>query len=60
MNADPAKGELWVRVDQFKKRHVSISSLLPKDKYDESILKLNEQVNFRFMNKVRRKVVWCY
>ena len=57
MSADPAKGELWLSVDQFKKRHVSIASLLPKDTY-KSVLKLNEQVNFRFVNKVKRKVVW--
>ena len=57
MNADAAKGELWVSIDQLEKRYVSISCLLPKKMY-KTIFHLNEDSDFSFVDKTTRKAVW--
>ena len=57
INADAAKGELWVSLDQLEKRYVAIACLLPKDMY-KTIFHLNEQSDFCFVDKTTRKAVW--
>ena len=56
-NADSTKGELWVTIDQLKKRWVGICSLHSKDMY-KSVFKLEEQINFSHLDGVTRKAVW--
>ena len=49
-NVDANKGELWVTMDQLKKRELEISSLHSKDRY-QSVLQTKRIINTSFFDK---------
>ena len=57
VNANPAKGQFWVTIDELEKRWLGIASLHSKEMY-KSTFKLNEQIHFSHLDRVKRKVVW--